>query len=67
MSAARKTKGIKFSSEEEAIIQELAEQHGMNFSEYVRRASLGEINIPNERIEKLFKEIRDELRKINKK
>lgn len=66
MNAARKQKGIKFSEEEEKQIQELADQNGMTFSEYVRRASLGEIQVPNENIEQMFQEIRDELRILRK-
>lgn len=61
---ARKVRGIKLSSEEEQAIQELADQNGMNFSEYVRKASLGEINIPNKRLEEMFMEIRNEIRKL---
>ncbi len=65
--AIRKIESIRFSDEEKEIVSSFAEKHGMNFSEYVRRAAMGDIPIQNDRIEKMFEEIRGELKKLTKK
>jgi len=65
---ARKTVTIRFSEQELEIAKALAEKHNIDFPEFVRRVSTGDL-IPESEQYKLLREIRDEVRKIaeNKK
>lgn len=60
---ARKPITIRFSDEELEAAKSLAEKHGIEFSEFVRRASTGDL-IPESEQYGLLKEIRDEVKKI---
>ena len=59
---------VRLSEEEEAAAKQLAQKHGMVYSEYVRRAVLGELVSKSEQL-KMLEEIRDFVRKAteNKK
>ena len=59
----RKTVTVRFSDEELKAAKLLAEKHGIEFSEFVRRASTGDL-IPESEQYQLLKEIRDEVRKL---
>lgn len=60
---ARKLVSIRFSDEELDAAKSLAEKHGIEFAEFVRRASTGDL-IPESEQYGLLKEIRDEVKKI---
>lgn len=53
---------VRLTEEEEKAAKQLAEKHGMIYSEYVRRAVLGELVSKSEQLE-MLEEIRDFVRK----
>lgn len=60
---ARKSVSIRFSDSEIEMAKALAEKHNIDFPDFVRRASTGEL-IPESEQYQLLKEIRDEVKKI---
>lgn len=63
---ARRLVAIRFSEEELVTAKALAEKYGLEFSEYVRQASTGQLMAESEQIE-LLQKIYDEVKKLHKK
>ncbi len=60
---ARKIVAVRFSDEELEVAKKLAEEHGIDFPEFIRLASTGNLT-PESEQNKLLKEIRDEVKKL---
>lgn len=61
---------VRFSEEEIEAAKQLAEKHGLSYSDYVRRAVLGEMVTPSEQkemLEEISRTVKEIAAKLDKK